>query len=491
MDSLEDHDFSASVAWETDAPSSSAPQGAPSTAPAHAEYSAYTHGTLSATQPSDQDSGAGAPRGAGEPASSADSSAPPPTGAVTTSGWPVEDVHVRDGKVELEGTSDTFVSYLVTAKTDLPNYASKTPSARRRFHDFVFLRDALVKDFPACVVPPLPEKHRMEYVIGDRFSADFIERRRQDLERFLQRLARHPKLARTDIFAAFLESSEWNVYKHKHHARSASSEDAHSGVLDTLSDTLLNAFAKLKKPDERFVAIRQHLDSFEEGLSSLERLAARSKTRMSDLSGDYEDLAVSVQGLGYLESGITEPLMRFERALVDFGGGVKEHSASASEGFLDHVHALLAYSHAFKGVLKLRDQKQLDFEELSSYLSNVVTERDRLAGGYGYGMGLGSYFKEKMESLKGGETDMSRAARLDRLDTKIKELQDAVLHAQETSNAFNDQVVVEHAIFRATKRHEMKGLLGAFADGQIKMHKQSLVAWDRTIAPLQRIIVET
>lgn len=213
-----------------------------------------------------------------------------------------------------------------------------------------------------------------------------------------------------------------NVYKHKHHARSASSEDAHSGVLDTLSDTLLNAFAKLKKPDERFVAIRQHLDSFEEGLSSLERLAARSKTRMSDLSGDYEDLAVSVQGLGYLESGITEPLMRFERALVDFGGGVKEHSASASEGFLDHVHALLAYSHAFKGVLKLRDQKQLDFEELSSYLSNVVTERDRLAGGYGYGMGLGSYFKEKMESLKGGETDMSRAARLDRLDTKIKEV---------------------------------------------------------------------
>jgi sorting nexin-4 len=217
-----------------------------------------------------------------------------------------------------------------------------------------------------------------------------------------------------------------NVFKHKHHARSTSQDESNhggGGVLDSLSDTLLNAFTKLKKPDERFVVIRQHLDSFEEGLASLERLAARSKTRMGDLSGDYEDLAVSVQGLGYLESGITDPLMRFERALVDFGANVKDHSALSTETFLEHVHSLLGYSHAFKGVLKLRDQKQLDFEELSAYLSNVVVvERDRLANGYGYGMGLGSYFKEKVESLRGGETDMSRAARLQRLDAKIKEV---------------------------------------------------------------------
>ncbi|BGP52563.1 intercellular trafficking and secretion [Rhodotorula sphaerocarpa] len=396
----------------------------------------------------------------------------------------------RTIKVELEGTSDTFVSYLVTAQTDLPGYASQHVSIRRRFHDFVFLRRALSHDFTACVVPPLPDKHRMEYVIGDRFSPEFIERRRQDLERFLQRVARHPKLSRTEVFQAFLESTEWNVFKHRHHARSSSHDDSHAGVLDSLSDTLLNAFSKLKKPDERFVVIRAHLDSFEEGLASLERLAARSKTRMGDLSGDYEDLAVSVQGLGYLESGITDPLMRFERALVDFGGNVKDHSAAATEGFLEHVHSLLGYSHAFKGVLKLRDQKQLDFEELSAYLSNVVVERDRLANGYGYGMGLGSYFKEKVESLRGGETDMSRAARLHRLDAKIKELQEAVLHAQETSNAFNDQVLLEHEIFRATKRHEMKVLLGAFAEGQIRMHKQSVAAWDRTMPPLERIYVE-
>lgn len=212
-----------------------------------------------------------------------------------------------------------------------------------------------------------------------------------------------------------------NVFKHKHTAH-PSDPDPPSGLLDNLSDTLLNAFTKVKKPDERFVEMRAHLDQFEEGLAGIERLGARSKTRLADLSGDYEDLASSVQGLGYLESGITDPLMRFERALVDFGNGVREHATSASDPFLEHLHTLLAYSGAFKSVLKLRDQKQLDFEELSAYLANVVSERDRLAGGYGYGLGLGSYFKEKVESLRGGEADGSKEARLIRLDAKITEV---------------------------------------------------------------------
>ncbi|CEQ38820.1 SPOSA6832_00271 [Sporobolomyces salmonicolor] len=522
MQSVHDDDFSASVAWDTGAPPTAAPSSSQNDPPPSDPYSAGPHPSSSAPG-----TGAAAGAGADPHAAGAPVAVPGRTPAVTA-------VQVKDGKVELEGTADMFVSYLVCAQTDLPTFASKTPSARRRFQDFVFMRDALVKDFPACVVPPLPDKHRMEYVVGDRFSPEFIERRRVDLERFLQRVSRHHKLSRTAIFQNFLESTEWvrtrsfraphlwlmlalavgpftlsprqNVYKHKHTAASAHSDDPPSGLLDNLSDTLLNAFSKLKKPDDRFTAIRAHLDSFEEGLASIERLGARSRTRLGDLSGDYEDLAVSVQGLGYLESGITEPLMRFERALVEFGESVKDHSAASSEGFLEHLHSLLSYSHAFKAVLKLRDQKQLDFEELSTYLSNVVMERERLAGGYGYGMGIGNYFKEKMEGLRGGETDMSRVARLGRLDAKIKEvrlsrpssvlispfrlplsltsgssqqLQDAVLHSQSTSSAFNDSVLEEHVIFREIKRLEMKQLLGAFADGQIAMHKASVGAWDR------------
>ena len=85
---------------------------------------------------------------------------------------------VQDPVKELPDTKDAYVSYLVSAKvrpqpvivivwfltieqTNLPIFTTETPSARRRFQAFVFLREHLVKDFPACVVPPLPDKHRI------------------------------------------------------------------------------------------------------------------------------------------------------------------------------------------------------------------------------------------------------------------------------------------------------------------------------------------
>jgi hypothetical protein len=101
-----------------------------------------------------------------------------------------------------------------------------------------------VKDFPACVVPALPDKHRLgsfdhlrlgmlndplssEYITGDRFSPEFMERRRLEyvkrsavvnshcmtdfpsLHRFLQRVGRHPTLQRSTLLRAFFESTEW------------------------------------------------------------------------------------------------------------------------------------------------------------------------------------------------------------------------------------------------------------------------------------------
>ncbi|SCV67992.1 BQ2448_113 [Microbotryum intermedium] len=371
--------------------------------------------------------------------------------ASSTSSHVVHSCCVSEGKVELKDTKEAFVSYLVSAKTELPSFTSKNPSARRRYTDFIFMRDLLTKDYPAAIVPPLPDKHRME------------------------RLSRHPKLSQTDTFRAFLESTEWNVFKHKQLARHSTDAEPIGGLLDSVSDTLLNAFVKVKKPDERFIEMRHQIEQFEEGLVSIERLGARNRTRLNDLTGDYEDLAMSVQGLGYLESGMTDVLMRFERALVDFGTSVREYGEKSSEPFLEHVHSLLAYSNSFKGVLKLRDQKQLDFEELSQYLSNVVSERDRLAGGFGYGMGIGSYLKDKVDSLRGAADDTTREAKLAKLDTKVKavscSLQEAVLNSQDTSQAFNEEVICEAAIFRSIKRAEMKELLGAFADGQIAMCK--------------------
>ncbi len=44
----------------------------------------------------------------------------------------------------------------------------------------------------------------------------------------------------------------------------------------------------------------------------------------TDLAGDYVDLAAAYQGLGYLESGITDPLNRFAEKMLDFSTLLKQ-----------------------------------------------------------------------------------------------------------------------------------------------------------------------
>jgi sorting nexin-4 len=77
-------------------------------------------------------------------------------------------------------------------------------------------------------------------------------------------------------------------------------------------------------------------------------------------------------------------------------------------------------------VIKLRDQKQLDFEELSAYLSAVVCERDRLAalssGHSGAPVGLGTYLRDQLDKVRGTDDIHTRRERMRKLDGRIKEV---------------------------------------------------------------------
>jgi sorting nexin-4 len=109
-----------------------------------------------------------------------------------------------------------------------------------------------------------------------------------------------------------------------------------SSLLDNLSDTLLNAFTRLRKPDERFLQMRDNVEKFEEGLQAMDKLWSRVRSRSQgmlsfstmnwleilkerlDLASDYHDLAVATQGLGFLESGITQPLNHVSNTILEF-----------------------------------------------------------------------------------------------------------------------------------------------------------------------------
>src|SRR3954465_9220529 len=151
-------------------------------------------------------------------------------------------------------------------QSDFQSFQKPEFSVRRRFTDFVFLWKQLSKEYPACAVPPLPDKHKMEYVRGDRFGTDFTQRRANSLNRFLPRLTLHPVLRRSAILILFLESSDWNATMRSRPQRGSSRDEQASGVFDNFTDTFINAFTKVHKPDKRFIEVKEKSDKLDEDL---------------------------------------------------------------------------------------------------------------------------------------------------------------------------------------------------------------------------------
>ena len=322
----------------------------------------------------------------------------------------------------------------------------------------------------------------MEYVRGDRFGTDFTQRRANSLHRFLARLALHPVLRRSALLIIFLESLDWNAtMKTRPQRGSSASEQGASGVFDNFTDTFINAFTKVHKPDKRFIEVREKSDKLDEDLGHVEKIVARVARREGDLEMDYKDLAEQFQRLIALEPGIEQSVQAFAVSVEDTSGGIKTLKDHTDQDYLGSLRDMQAYSTAVKNLLKAREQKQLDFEQLTEYLTKSTTDRDILASSHGSSglTGPGGFIRSKIEDVRGVDHEQSRRERLRRLELRIEELTREVEEAKKTTEAFDEEVVKEVADFERIKRIEFKTQFGGLADAHVEFYGSTIEIWER------------
>ena len=134
-------------------------------------------------------------------------------------------------------------------------------------------------------MPPLPDKHRLEYLTGDRFGDTFVQRRCAELQLFLERVCRHPVLQRAKLLQVFLESDEWEIEMHTHAGQAiggplGGSAAAAGGMIESLSDTFVNVFSRVRKPDPRFTEMQRQLEQEEDHAAQLERVLHRFRNHV-------------------------------------------------------------------------------------------------------------------------------------------------------------------------------------------------------------------
>lgn len=112
--------------------------------------------------------------------------------------------------------SGAYTVYNVTSLFQVPSNPDADPdepppsptriTVQRRFSHFVILHTALSRRLPGIALPPLPEKQ-----YAGRFSDDFVEARRGDLERYIGRVVRHPVARYAEVVTWFLSCESDSV----------------------------------------------------------------------------------------------------------------------------------------------------------------------------------------------------------------------------------------------------------------------------------------
>ena len=78
---------------------------------------------------------------------------------------------------------------------------------RRRFNDFVWLRETLVKEYPGCYIPPLPIKG-----VKRSFDDSYVADRQNFLQIFLDQAAEHPEILASIYFSSFLKCKDQEMF---------------------------------------------------------------------------------------------------------------------------------------------------------------------------------------------------------------------------------------------------------------------------------------
>lgn len=269
--------------------------------------------------------------------------------------------------------------------------------------------------------------------------------------------------------------------------RGASVSDQSTSVFDNFADTFVNAFSKVHKPDKRFIEVREKADKLDEDLGHVEKIVARVARRENDLEADYNDLSVQFLKLINLEPGVEGPIHAFAQGVEATAkglGGLKEHT---DHSYLGSLRDMEAYILAIKGLLKTREQKQLDFEGLTEYLTKAVQDRDYLASSQNYASLTSptGFIRSKIEDVRGVDHEQSRRERVRKLELQIERLTREVENARRTSEMFDEEVVREVADFERIKAVEFRDTLGGLAGKHVEFYEGVVGTWERYVREME------
>lgn len=206
--------------------------------------------------------------------------------------------------VKLGNGVQSYISYRVITKTSLPEFQGQEKIVIRRYSDFVWLRDRLAEKYKGIFIPPLPEKSAVEKF---RFSAEFIEMRRQALDIFINRIASHPELKQSVDLRIFLQedeermdrarSQETGLFKKK----PADFMQLFKDMQLKVTDVVMGKEKPIEESNPEYEKLKHYIFELEDHLAEAQKQAFRLVKKHRELGQSLLEFGKAIKLLGTCE----------------------------------------------------------------------------------------------------------------------------------------------------------------------------------------------
>ncbi|VVC40070.1 Hypothetical protein CINCED_3A023179 [Cinara cedri] len=367
-------------------------------------------------------------------------------------------VHVDNPQKIIEPL-ETYITYRVTTKVNRTDYPHKEYVIRRRYNDFVWLRQNTATEYPDRIVPPLPAKHT---ILGqlDRYSKEFVSCRMVLLERFLSRVVCHPILTEDKHLRIFLtaNATEFAMYKKRG-----------AGLLRRMSNSLntISVSYNSRQVDFEFDPIRSHLQGLSEKLTMLEKVAQRIHKERKELCVESHQLGAAFIEWSSNEQSVSVALSRIGHTINANSSALRQYLISNficdwAQPLKDYVN----YIECVRETLGKRDSLQIQYEQSLMELEKKKADKDKVANDE----------KPLMSFWSKSETD--KEEQMEKMSQVIPKLVSIVETNQERLDACSDVFRQEYGLWKCQKKTDFKNMLTALAESHIQYYQHCATSWD-------------
>lgn len=443
------------------------------------------------------------------------------------------EVTVTDPITEHDG-SNSFTVYHLNISTNNPKFTKQKYTIVRRYSDFDALFKCLTFDYPSLLIPPLPNKQRLEYIKGGRFTEEFILKRCNSLNLFINRIIEHPVLSQSDVLTIFLNSNEyWNTYKLNLNFGDINSIIHHpNSSVENVTDFLMNSFKKPhveSKYNQNFKEIDHQRLKLQENLNKIDKIYSKVILKQDDISkelcsfgdefnklsillnNDFDGKYRSEDELDGETKEIVQQFKAFSQNLKKSGSYYNDLNKFIEFNYLNDLKDLEHYLLSLGNLIKLKDYKVLDYEMLNNYYEKSVQEKQNLENGGSLTStteGTISFLSKKLESLTGlrgssssngngsdassGHTNSSSLVneRINKLQAKIELLEKEKRIAKDVYENFEVDLLKEWSQFKRVKNEEIANSLKNLSNAYTKLYSDSFKDWNAFHCTTQGLNIE-